>query len=104
MRRLLTVAAATAAVLAAASAPAFADDGPTTNTNGASLINLQDVLNNNNIGICDNNVNALGVQVPVDAAGLEAVLNLLTVGSPMDANNTTPSACASQNSNTGASS
>jgi hypothetical protein len=98
MRRVLTIIAAGAAALVFGAAPAFADNGPTTNTNGASLLNLQDVLNNNNIGVCSNAINVLGVQVPVDADGAQGLLGILTVGSPQAGANVSPSTCAVQNS------
>ncbi|MFC4002854.1 hypothetical protein ACFS2C_22715 [Prauserella oleivorans] len=38
------------------------------------LVNVNDVLNDNNVGVCDNNVNVLGVQVADALNGLSVPL------------------------------
>lgn len=85
--RAASTAVATVALLFSGALIAHADTvpPPSTNTNGASLINLQDILGSNNIGICDNAVNVVGIQTPVDATGMQGVLGLLTAGSPTSA-------------------
>ncbi|WP_167481490.1 MULTISPECIES: hypothetical protein [Amycolatopsis] len=61
------IVAAAAAGFMMIGSPAFAtqgggwDDGGDTGQLG--LVNVDDVLNDNNIGVCDNNVNVLAVQV-----------------------------------------
>ncbi|WP_167481489.1 MULTISPECIES: hypothetical protein [Amycolatopsis] len=61
------IVAAAAAGFMMIGSPAFAtqgggwDDGGDTGQLG--LVNVDDVLNDNNVGVCDNNVNVLAVQV-----------------------------------------
>ncbi|MFF5991911.1 hypothetical protein [Prauserella flavalba] len=58
--------AAAAAGLMMIGSPAFASgeiDEEQNDTGQLGLVNVDDVLNDNNVGVCDNHVNVLGVQV-----------------------------------------
>ena len=58
------IVASAAAGLLMIGSPAFATpDEVEDNTGQVGLVNVDDVLNENNIGVCDNNINVLGVQV-----------------------------------------
>lgn len=90
--------AATAAGLLMLGSPAFADD--TDYSDGAhgqlGLVNVGDVLNDNNVGVCDNNVNVLGVQVTDVANGLGLALPLLSPGSATENDGVAPDICAAE--------
>jgi hypothetical protein len=86
----------------ASAQPGFAPGGDDTETGVVNLDNL-DILHNVNatVGVCDNNINVLGVQVPV-----QHTLNGLNIpiASPGDSEATgaTPENCAySQNADGG---
>ncbi|WP_199543549.1 hypothetical protein [Prauserella sp. PE36] len=67
--------AAAAAGLMMIGSPAFAGgeidkDKEQNHTGQIGLVNVNDVLNDNNVGVCDNHVNVLGVQVADALNGL----------------------------------
>ncbi|PRX50158.1 hypothetical protein B0I33_102277 [Prauserella shujinwangii] len=60
-------------------------------TGQIGLVNVNDVLNDNNVGVCDNKVNVLGVQATDALNGIG--LPLLSPGAPTSAANKAPDVC-----------
>ncbi len=96
LKKAAFVAAASAGLMMLGS-PAFAggggyDEGP--HNGQAGLVNVNDVLNDNNVGVCDNKVNVLGVQATDALNGIG--LPLLSPGAPTEAENKAPDVCVAE--------
>lgn len=80
------IVAATTGALMLAGSPAFASDGldgdDNNQTEQTGLVNVNDVLNDPNVGLCDLNVNVLAVQVRDVLNDFGVALPLLAAGSP----------------------
>jgi hypothetical protein len=105
LKQLIVGAAAIAAGLVPFSGEASADTGysPASGRDGGDeigLLNLTnlDALHNVNVngGVCDNNINVLGVQVPVEDVANGIDVPILSPGEN-DAVGATPENCASSN-------
>jgi hypothetical protein len=101
LKELIVGAAAIAAGLVPLSGVASADTGyPLADNDGGDvgLLNLTnlDALHNVNLnaGVCDNNINVLGVQVPVEDVANGLNVPILSPGSS-EATGATPENCAS---------
>jgi hypothetical protein len=103
LKKIGFVTAATAAGLIMMGGIASADAGgsadePAEGYDQVGLLNLNntDVLHNVNavLGVCDNNINVLGVQVPVEDIANGVALPILSPGDPAAAGET-PDPCAS---------
>lgn len=90
--------ATAAAGLMMLGSPAFAttggDDGHGDGSGQVGLVNVNDVLNDNNVGVCDNKVNVLGVQATDALNGLG--IPLLSPGGATGAESNAPDICAVQ--------
>lgn len=99
MLKKAAVVAATTAGLMLAGAPAFADDGVRDGDDNhqsapVGLLNVQDVLNEPNIGICDWSVNVIAVSAQDVLNDWALSLPLLAPGSPSEAEATSADLCA----------
>lgn len=100
LKKAVIVAATTGALMLAGS-PAFATgggDGINNNddnnqTGQVGLINVNDVLNEPNVGLCDINVNVLAVQLQEVLNGNGLALPVLAAGSPAANETTSPETC-----------
>ncbi|GAB3572507.1 hypothetical protein GCM10027445_30110 [Amycolatopsis endophytica] len=95
------IVAAAAAGFMMIGSPAFAaqgswDEGGDTGQLG--LVNVDDVLNDNNVGVCDNNVNVLGVQVADALNGVGLTVPILTGASEADSGSA-PDTCIAEADN-----
>ncbi|WP_370876705.1 hypothetical protein [Amycolatopsis thermophila] len=97
------IVAAAAAGFMMIGSPAFAtqggghwDDGGDTGQLG--LVNVDDVLNDNNVGVCDNQVNVLGVQVADALNGAGLTVPVLTGASESDSGHA-PDTCVADAEN-----
>ncbi|GHE81312.1 hypothetical protein GCM10017786_09610 [Amycolatopsis deserti] len=80
LKKTAIVAAAAAGFLMIGS-PAFATQGSWEeggDTGQLGLLNVDDVANDNNVGVCDNQVNVLGVQVADALNGVGATVPILS--------------------------
>jgi hypothetical protein len=108
LKELIVGAAAVAAGLVPLSGVASADTGyPMADRDGGDeigLLNLTnlDALHNVNVngGLCDNNINVLGVQVPVEDVANGIGVPILSPGSS-EATGATPENCASSDNTDG---
>lgn len=95
-------AAIAAAGIMLAGAPAFAAEpayGAADNSdsqNGLINVDKVDIAHNVNVpvGLCDDAVNVLGVQVPVKLGGVANGIPILSPGSPSEGNGKAPYTCA----------
>jgi hypothetical protein len=89
--------AATTGALMLAGSPAFAGEyegGDDNNQTGqVGLLNVNDVLNEPNVGLCDLNVNVLAVQVQDTLNGNGLALPVLAAGSPAANETVSPETC-----------
>ena len=107
LKQFIVGAAAIAAGVIPFSGVAAADDGYTYAGEGDGEIGLVNVNNvdalhnvNANVGVCDNNINVLGVQVPVEDVANGVGVPVLSPGAS-DAEGATPENCASSDTSDG---
>jgi len=93
------IVAAVAAGFMMIGSPAFATQGGHwdggDDTGQLGLINVDDVLNDNNVGVCGNNVNVLGVQVADALNGLGLTVPILT-GASQAESGSAPDTCVAE--------
>ncbi|NIH80318.1 hypothetical protein [Amycolatopsis viridis] len=90
--------AAVAAGFVMIGSPAFAAQGAWDeggDTGQVGLVNVDDVLNDNNVGACHNNVNVLGVQVADALNGVGLDIPVLTGAAQQEAGSA-PNVCVAE--------
>ncbi|AIJ23439.1 MULTISPECIES: hypothetical protein [Amycolatopsis methanolica group] len=95
------IVAAAAAGFMMIGSPAFATQGAWDeggDTGQLGLLNVDDVANDNNVGVCDNNVNVLGVQVADALEGVGATVPILSGASDAQSGDA-PDTCVAEADN-----
>ncbi|SFB59780.1 hypothetical protein SAMN05216266_12455 [Amycolatopsis marina] len=101
MLKKAAIVAATTGALMLAGSPAFATGGGdgidnndhNNHTGQVGLVNVNDVLNHNNVGLCDLNVNVLAVQVRDVLNDLGVAVPVLSPQSPAANETVAPDIC-----------
>ncbi|WP_116047354.1 hypothetical protein [Amycolatopsis palatopharyngis] len=103
MLKKAAIVAATTGALMLAGSPAFATGGggidgndDNNHTGQVGLVNVNDVLNDNNVGLCDLNANVLAVQVRDVLNDLGVAVPVLSPASPAANETVAPDVCVAE--------